>query len=58
MERMVSEFSKKEYKNIHVRLVVHFLIEFGIIATIDVETALMPSMIRITPEVSVCIVHM
>ena len=51
---MVSEFGKKGYKNLHVDLAVYFLIEFGIIATIDQETALMPSMIQITPAVSVC----
>ena len=50
---MASEFFKKGYKELHVHLLVYFLIEFGIIATIDAETALMPSMIRITPDVSV-----
>ena len=50
---MATKFGKKGYKQLHVDLVVYFLIEFGIIAAIDSETALMPSMIQITPEVRV-----
>lgn len=49
---MASEFTKKGYEGVHVSLVIFFLLEFGIIATINDQTALMPSMIQITPEVS------